>query len=590
MSTETRPELQFGTLALVDPLATSGDGSYWFDTYGDDFALGSPQPVNEAIQTLLQDGSKVITTGYDNREVSLTVVVSGSDMDALASGESALFLECSKPNTLTYTPADGYGAATLFEVWTSSLEPVTDDLLEVTQLQRAYKLTLICAPFGGSDIEITTVGVTSSATPSTVVINDASSVTGWTAMSYDGDETPYPATAGSGQYVGAVQGDLNLFSEGGGRYSASGSLIYTPASAVDMSSTTFLQVDWATSSYARTTDVPRAFADGVELSMVASSTVPNTPYTRSTFVCSDASVAEFRIKAPHSYETPDGSSGLLAGDLLVDQLIRTNQAPSSGTLRQKVSRVAIKGSARTQGSLKIEHPSSALGYTMIHTCPDLGDGYTPDLSRWATGAGTADSSLISGSVRTYDGTTYVAPLRMLRPGPYVLVARVRASTNGDYVLNGAHVSITDATWRIETLTVMEIADHIAGTAFSQTILLDQTAGPAGAEVDEAWLFYIGDDAALTRVDLGTGAPSATGSSNRLFIDTATTSRPYPGLWRGTLADKSDARSAVTDSVSWGDHMFAPPSATIFTVTSNALDAQVSLTHRPRWHTHAGSIE
>ena len=591
----SRPSITFGALDLHDPESSSE--SYSFEVLGENMTLGTPAPVDVAVNTLMQDGSKVVTTGHDNREVSFFVVVTGSDTDALAAGETALFLECAKPNTLTYEPFDGYGAATQFDVWTSSLEPTFNDMLELGRLQRAYKLTLTCAPFGGSVDEITTVGVTSAASPTTVVINDGSSVTGWTVISFDGDTTANPAVAGAGQYAGAVGGDVNPFNPYGDSYYSQGYLIYTPATAVDMSATSFLQVDWACDFYGTTSQI-KAFADGIELTLLGEVAVPGKPYIRSTFLCPDGSVGEFRVKGPRKMTSYDGTGGPRNANLYVDQLVRTNQAPSTSTLRQKVTSIDVLGSARTQGSIKVEHASSALGYTIVHTYSDLGDGYTPDLSRWISsgGPGTADSSLVSGYYKALGNITpltYTVPLRILRPGPYVLVARVRASAAGDYTLGagGAAAKVNFATantWQVSTLGVIEVGDHVNGSAFSQTLVTSK-AGSGSVDVDEAWLFYVGDDAALTRIQLGTGTPSATGSSNRLWLDTPNTTRPYPSLWRGTLADKSDARNAVSDADAWGDHQAQPPSMTVFTVTTNALDAQVSLTHRPRWHTHARAV-
>ncbi|GAB3776796.1 hypothetical protein FB382_004345 [Nocardioides ginsengisegetis] len=586
-----RPQYSLGQLELIG----DSDSEYWFDVYGENRSHGKPQPITQTISTLLQDGSKVVTTGHDNREISMFVVVEGSDLMSLAEGEATLFLECSKPTTLTYTPADGIGPATVFEVWAADLEPDYDDLLEVQQLQRAYKLTLTCEPFGGSDVEITTVGVTSAASPSTVVINDGSSVTNWTQQFTDAPGGS-AATAGAGLYVGAVTGSLNPFNDYGGHYRAQGSLVYTPASPVDMSVTTFLQVDWDIDFYGYADRPVQVFADGLELTMLSSVAVPGTPYTRTTFLCPDASVASFRIKGPRSMHSVDGSGGPVAGSLVVDQLVRTNQAPSTSTLRQKVSSIPICGSARTQATLKVEHASSALGYTMVHTYPDLGDGYTPDLRRWrtASGAVTSDSSLISGSRNVWNGgvaTVYTIPLRILRPGPYLFAARVRrTSGTGVAVLNGTSVNFPASNvWQTVPIGIYEVGDHLPNTAFSYILTLAAGTNTPSIEIDEGWFFYVGDDAALTRIDLGTGSPSASGSSNRLFLKTPSTARPYPSMWRGTLADESDSRNAVVDTDAWGDHQAAPTALTVFTVTSNALDAQVSATYRPRWHTHAGPL-
>jgi hypothetical protein len=171
------------------------------------------------------------------------------------------------------------------------------------------------------------------------------------------------------------------------------------------------------------------------------------------------------------------------------------------------------------------------------------------------------------------------------------MARVRRTTGtGSITLNKTPVDFpTVNAWQTVPLGITEIGDHLGNTAFSQTITLASATSTSSVEIDEAWFFYVGDDAALTRIQLGSGTPTAGGDSNRLFLKTPSTSRPYPSMWRGTLADESDSVNAVTTADAWGDHQCAPDSLTVFTVTTNALDAQVSVTHRPRWHTHAGSI-
>lgn len=151
--------LLFGDLELVDTL-TGWSANYTVETLADDASWGNPQPVEVAIKSLLQDGSIVATTGHDNREAFLRVRLKSGDGIGLALAEQALNAEVGRLNTLTWTPPDGFGPPTVFEVVTSSLEHVFDDVDEL-RLQRTYGLRLVCHPFARSVAETAAVALSS---------------------------------------------------------------------------------------------------------------------------------------------------------------------------------------------------------------------------------------------------------------------------------------------------------------------------------------------------------------------------------------------------------------------------------------------
>src|SRR5690349_7353347 len=100
--------LVFGSFDLVDTYSSD----YSVETLGEGTDWGSPEPIEQVIASLLQDGSIVVTQGYDNRTVTIRVIITASDSAALADAEAALFAEIGKANTLTYTPIDGFGEVT----------------------------------------------------------------------------------------------------------------------------------------------------------------------------------------------------------------------------------------------------------------------------------------------------------------------------------------------------------------------------------------------------------------------------------------------------------------------------------------------
>lgn len=541
---------------------------------------GAPTNVAEVIDSMLQDGEVISSTRTSNRLMRHSVFIEESDMDALAAAEATLVLECDKQrNTWVIDPGDGFGEPTQFDIFRVQVTYVHDDDWEWAGYRR-YDLSIPTLPFGGAVDEITVQGVTSAVAGDTV-INDCSSATNWQEWAVYGSTTPTTPTVSSGNLVI----DADVPSGGGG---VPHSLVYTPASAVSMSGTPFFYCDWKVVGVT-TTSHPRAWADDVEQLHVATISVPGGDYRRSFFQCPDASVVAFRVQAP--VVAASGTS--LFGDFYLDQIVKTGQAPSTSTLRQKVTTVPVLGSARTPGRLTLAHETSALGYTVVHSYPDLGDGYLPSLRRYlsASGTVTADATRVSGARNAWSGTTFTVPMSTLRKGPYLLWAWARSTSGtGERTLTAAGMSTkvnfaTVNVWQPVVVGVVEVEDHPSSTAFTQVITLSDGSN---VEIDEGWLSYIGDDAALTRLDLGTASPSTAGSSNRLWLETPSIERPYPALWRGTLADQSDAKNAPSDA--WGDHQFVPTSATIFTVTANALDALLTFTHRPRFHTHARNLE
>lgn len=386
-------------------------------------------------------------------------------------------------------------------------------------------------------------------------------------------------------------------------YSNQGRMVYTPAAPVDMSATTYLTVEWRMSFYG-TTDRVRmsARADGAELTAVATRAAGSNIVT--TFVCPDASVAVFEFEPTGNMvsHNPEGVGASTSSTLSLFQVERTNVAPVSGTARQSGRSVAVLGSARTPGSLELSHATSALGDVIVYTGP-LGGGYNPALRTQLTStAGTTDTGTVSGAYSNTPTVTYSVPAASLPTGGYVLMARVKYGSSADVALpwtaqtkigantfgpqlSGTRTHALTTSYRLVTLGGVTLPPTAVQSSSAGVVELTVTAG--ATTIDEVWLFYVGDGAALTVVSAGTATPAAGGSSSRMWIDSPSLSYPRPAVWVGTLADRSDARHAGPDATSWGLHDFTPGDMRLFVVTSNALSADVSLSYFPRWFTHAG---
>lgn len=584
--------LKLGEFALV-----GGSGQGWdVEVLGDDADWGNPVPRDVALVSLLQDGAPTVTQGYDNREIRFRIEIKGVDSGRLAQAEAALFAEVGDRNQLVFTPWDGWGAPTVFEVWTSHFDYQPNDLQEVLQGTRTYLLVLVCEPFGHSVDEVVTEAVPAEVTPGTppveVSIDACSSATGWTA-------SPAPVLgAGSGE----LYAERPLGQAGG---AGPVSLTRTSA-AIDMSATPYLIVDWwKTGGFFATGTTVRAFADGAELALRAIGSSPTAGYNRSIYYCPDTSVTVFKVSAMIKVATPGTVS------LRVAQLSRTDGLPSVGTTRQKYRTVAVGGAARTQGSLEVSHATSALGDVLVYTSADDGAGHVPALRTWRVSGGTVttDTAMVSGARDLLDtALVYEVPIGQVPSGQTLLMARLRSNVasaqrvnwSAQTVLGGIAVGPMVSGTRLVNFAATatdyivplgsgqfraQSVDPTSAAKVRVTIVADAPAA-SNIELDEAWRFNT-DIGALTQVACGTGTIAVGGPANYLSVAEPTTDTPQPKVMVGVAADPTSWIHAAQDNIgSWMRHEFVPPRVNVFTVTTAALDAAVRLRHLKRWPTHA----
>lgn len=602
-------ELRFGSIDL-SPSAQFGDVE--IQVYG--LKRGRPVPVVATVNSMLQDGGIERVDRHENRDQSIIIGLKGPDAGALAVMERDLFLEAQKlRNELAWTPPDGFGATTVFDVLWAELAPAEDDDWDMDELRgcRVYVLTVRAMPFGRADREVVDAALTSAATPVSEVIADGTSAADWTGKDTNGLPAAVTASEGTLQIEPSTS---EVKSDGAGTfYVTRVDYIYTPASAVDFSATPYLTLDFKhiTGGTSQMTEV-EVYADGVR-APEASRQLRGDGFYHSTFLVADASVTLLRIRVWSSNYFTNDPPVALGLPHEIDNVIRTNQAPNaSATGRQSLRTVAVSGSARTQASLAIQHATAGLGVTLVYTCPALGRGYQPDLRRWRTGGGavTADETTVSGSYETIGAdTTFNVPAAGLPKGSYVLMARVRTDVASGHLTRGVNWSastkigaatfgqqsgasakfpLTTTAWSIVPVGVMTLppTDVAPGSAAMVEVkLLDAGTGDP-VELDEAWLFYLGDDSALTQVACGAGTPALGTVHNRLWLDTASLDRYEPSIWQGTQADRSDSFHAGDGIPAWGIHSFAPPQMNVFVVTTGAANPEISLRHFPRYHTHA----
>lgn len=562
-----------------------GDGfdSFKIETIAEGMSFGGADPQDVVTQTLLQDGSSVATDRWDNREIAFGVLISGPDLIAVAAGEAALYAELGRRNTLTWTPPDGWGPPTVFDVLTSWAEFDFDDWgeMEPGTIGRRFAIRLTCLPWG-RDVEPTVVAAVANGEPPpppvTVVLDDCSSTASWSninaSLSVVGG-TAIQATWTAGKQAAGMQRSF---------------------ASIDASATPYLVVDWQPASGPA---VPIIVGDvNGSFAQVASGPSPLGPTMTRTWFEAPATIVGVVVQWV--------LASRLAGSARVYSIERTNVGPFVGTGRQQFRSLVVGGSARTQGSLQVAHETSALGDTLIYTNAEDGSGYQASCSRYEIVAGTPDSSTVSGRVSPIDGAgkTYDVPARAVPYGSYAIMAKVKMRTGSATPLitvtgttrNGGldssvrstadFFSLTTA-WSVISIGRLTLPPTAVPSGSSAVVRLKATAS-AAVDIDELWIFNM-DIGALTWVKAGSGAPATFGASNRIWLDTATLDRPKPSIWLGTLADGSDRRHAlgIGECEAPGTHIFTPGPVNLLTVTTGAENAAASLEYFKSYANNAG---
>lgn len=601
--------LRFGTL---DWSPSAQVGPVGVRVYG--LRRGRTVPVVSVVDSLIQDGAIEQVERYDNRDTQVLLAIDAPDALALAEYESALFRECQKPRTeLSWTPPDAFGPTGVFDVlWADCAfldEDATWDLDEVKRGRRNYVVTFRCLPFARSVDPFTVTGFTNPpAAPITTTVDDGTSATGWSAVYLNGGAAPAPVSTG-----GRISFDSGQYSPGGNNLASN--VIAVRTGAIDMSATTYLSIDSRVDF--NTTGGSGGFllgggiemyADGALLTRISTVTSPaDSTMIRSTFVCPDTSVNEIRVN-PNIYTTWATLPTSYQATVLLDNLIKTNQAPAASTTgREKVVEVQVPGSARCPMTLQVSHATSSLGDVLVYSSPALVDGYVPNIMQWATSTRTTDASTVSGSrITTSTGRSFDVPTRFLPEGTFQVVARMRRTSGGTSQphsvsavtrvggvdVGPAQVETTpplliDSTWRLYSLGALHLPPTQVSPMSSGVVRVTVTAGVTDGDIDEVWLFHLPDDnsAHLSMLACGTAAPSAGGSSNRVWLEAPTVTRPFPRALVGYSADQSDARQVDGATSAWDEHTFTAGTNQVFVVTTDAVDALVTGQGYATWLTN-----
>lgn len=584
--------LTFGALDLMgDP-----GGSYSIEALGTDSGTtwGSPQPVEVQLRSFLQYGAVVVTQGWENRQVVVTVAVVASDTASLADAEAALFAEVGRPNRLTFTPHDGFGYPTEFRVITSRFEQNPDDLREVKSGERIYTIALTCEPFAYS-ATATTVPALAASGSTTVNVDNGSSTTGWTGSTNSGDPVTVSTTGG------ALKVATNS------ALSDPAVVVYaTRTGSVSTSSTPYIVVDWKYGEAGATLTLGSLGldADGVTATRITSVPSPTAGYTRTTFRVNASSVSTLTF----GVSTSPPSGGSVVRSLTIDNIDRTDVSPAAALPRQQVRTIEVDGSAPTIGSIAVEHATSALGEVLLYTYPDDGTGYVPYCRPYhsAGSAVSSDANAVSGYSEEAGSVSFDIPTPSTPGGTYLVMARMKRSSSSTVTFDWSvtpRLNSTDlSSAETHTVSVALTTSYafvrlgttrlpmmdVASTPSSVTRLnIDATVSET---LDELYLFNMDIGRLTGPVSCGTGTPAAGSHSNRLWIDSPSVDNDGLGRYlRGYASDRSDAFSAYPFMTSPGIHEFAAGGVKVLTVTTNPTTAaDVSFTYHPAWHTHAAA--
>lgn len=151
-------------LSLVDSAAATllelmenANALYRFDVLGQDATLGNPVPVAEAISSLMTDGGLTTIRSFGNRVAAFLVTITAPDAGALADGEAVLMAALDRVAALAWHVP--FGASSFFDVVACWSEHQFDDLEEVRQVRRTFRVTFECLPFARS-ADLTTINWT----------------------------------------------------------------------------------------------------------------------------------------------------------------------------------------------------------------------------------------------------------------------------------------------------------------------------------------------------------------------------------------------------------------------------------------------
>lgn len=578
------PRLFLGDLELTQsPTGEVGFNPFVLSVLAEGADLGDPEPVEQAIRSLLRDGELVSTVSYGNRQVVFLVTVTAATAAGLAEGELALALQTGKRNTLDYYPGGIFGAPTRFQVLTSAIQYDYDDEEETFGGERTYRLVCTCLPFGESLAEVTVTAPNVSTIGAATTIDSGSSTVNTTAIGGTTKFVDTTATRDTGVTSAATAADQLYTFDASYSVSQSGvdpgpSRVLSASISADniaFTPVTVFSLGWVGTSERY------AFQAGVSWRYLRVSVRVSRPGNATPAVQSFTfgNVARRTVGGNYSLQT-----------------------------------FAVRGSSRAPGSVHTT-AAEALGEVLVATIPEdkITGAFRPDVRTNYLNAGTATLSANAQSFFTggaYNFTTkgtasnprFDVPAITLRPGSYQVVLR---STRGANNTQGVTAQLVSGAGGTPFGEIGEVTNTFATASANLDFNVigfielppQRTDAPAvdlfvrlipyssaAFVVDDIYLLPAEADVSI--FNLGTGTLGVNAASNHLWIDAPDQDQPSGGYWRGITTDRSNLTSAIPVATALGLHNFSPGNMRVF-VAAETTGAVTDFTYVPHWFTHAG---
>ena len=608
--------LVLGGVELHDGFPPDG---WQFKVFGEDLTFGNPQPVEMSIASLMADGAVTVTTRHENREAAFRVSISGQDSGALAAGEAALNLELSRRNTLAWTPADGFGPTSVFDVETSSMDWLFDDVAEaegVRLLRRTFRLRLVCLPFPRS-AEVTLIGG-EYVSESLVVDDDCESTAGWSLTdSYGAGVGSFTVDSSAGNFAtgtGSVKLVITPNKYGGGNSVpyGQGATYQAGVSKTGLSITAAggylsfrVRVDSPWTLNAANTgsavEVTTSNAGRFQASAVAAS-IDSAGFLRFSLPMDAAWGTVTALHLPFlstSYLSAPAGSAPANPVFRFDSIGHSAQSSSP----QGVQTVEIGGSARSEAAITVSG-AQGLGDVLVYTTP-ADRLFRPDLRRFnKTGTLTTDAKSINGqAVQLSTQATFEAPATMFTPGAHAILMYARNGAGSGTTISATTITaqlfsggvavgpvetiskgaqaVADYEYHAFSMGVLNLPTTVVGDN-STAVVRFTVNGGSDTYLDELLAFPL-QDSALTWVNCGHGTTSASVASH-LWIDAPSPTNPNPRILVGTNENRTDARAVVPKSR--GRHLMTPGEMLIYVLTGLSGAPEVMTAYYKRWHSNA----
>lgn len=569
------------------------NGDFTLDISADGVEFGSAEAVLSVIESMWSDGSIVSQDRSDNDVTEFFVQVQSNSLKGLAEGEVAVrraFPDHGETVDLLWRP--GFDApAAVRRVLAGNLgRPDTDNWdYDERDLIRIFPVTLTHEPFVRSEHETVVEALPAAEAPTTIEVDDFTSAPAgrWSIWS-----RTRPSTGAAYSVSGGVlTASMTITSP---RPSVPWNVLrtglFTPGD------TPYLIVEHKVTGASNPT-APITLGLGYVVIPGRGSTWRPATRLRSSKTADGWVRSVFRVDGPTPNLLIGGEATYASPASTVSVQIRVLDASSSLEFPRAVPRAfTVGGTERTAGSLEIaaRNGTTSLGTIVAHTCPDLGDGYTPDLMGLilSSGTETVDSNAPAGA-------WYDAPLiagmatASIEPGSYMVAAWLRSTVSHTSTIAGVTLSTiegaSDLTGDQVTKEVAFVANvpqlvlcgvldlpSRAARAGQTGVILTATAPPGEVvSVGGFWAFRVGRDCALS-----------VGSTTQPFAWLNAATRTAPQSFQVAASDdRSQAWHLGPEIQFLASHDLRPGPVSTYVITTGVPDAAARYRYWKNWPYH-----